>query len=408
MYLTPQQQRTLDGEDGEARRISMEILNALGIWAEAERLIPVTSSQVAGVSYRTGDVGLVTFLRHMCAGGAKVTIPTYLNPSGMDNTDWEAMGIDPGFAAIQKDIIRMYSRMGIFLTCTCAGYDIGNIGGKGEHVAWSESSMVAFGNSYLGVRTNREGGPSALASAIIGMTPEYGLHLTKNRVPTVRVDVEADMKDAMDFGLLGRWYSAKYSNGQIPVFHGLDTALGKADLPPYIHIKQLCAALGTGKTPMFHAHGVTPEQELIPETTAIEDVFDNDARDKTWDEFRPPSAHVDIVVLGCPHTSLPELQRISDLLRGKKVDADSLLWVFTGRHNSSILETSGIKADIEASGARVFYDTCPVVSPIQGRFGRIATNSAKAARYMVTMARAEVVLRPVKECIELVTQEEVI
>jgi len=38
----------------------------------------------------------------------------------------------------------------------------------GEHLAWSESSAVALANSVLGARTNREGGPSALAAAILG------------------------------------------------------------------------------------------------------------------------------------------------------------------------------------------------------------------------------------------------
>ena len=45
----------------------------------------------------------------------------------------------------------------------------------GEHIAWSESSAVVFANSVLGARTNREGGPSALAAAVCGVTPNYGL-----------------------------------------------------------------------------------------------------------------------------------------------------------------------------------------------------------------------------------------
>lgn len=404
MELTDTDLRVLDGEEGEARRLAMEILVALGKWSDAERLIPVKTSQVAGVSFRTGDIGLVTFLRDMVAGGAKVTIPTYLNPSGMDNEDWEAMGIDPDFAQVQKEIINMYGRMGINVTCTCAGYDVGNTGNKGDHMAWSESSMVAFGNSYLGVRTNREGGPSALASAIIGMTPEYGLHLAERRIPTVKVEVDVDLKSPSDWGVLGRWYSTKYVKGEIPAFFGLDDIARKVGSDVKIEVKQLCAALGTGKTPMFHADGLTPEQELIPQDFAMEDIFDAEAMESVLAKFRPAEDHVDIAVFGCPHAGLPELQQLADLLNGRKVNQRSMIWIFTGRQNREVLERTGIRATIEKAGGNVYYDTCPVVAPIQGRFPVIATNSAKAAKYLVTMAQAEVLLQPMEDCVDSVTE----
>ena len=59
MYLTKEEQRMLDGEEGYAVRKSMEILVALGNIFGAERLIKVGSVQVAGVSYHNlGDAGL--------------------------------------------------------------------------------------------------------------------------------------------------------------------------------------------------------------------------------------------------------------------------------------------------------------------------------------------------------------
>ena len=57
------------------------------------------------------------------------------------------------------------------------------------YIAWSESNAVSFANSVLGARTNREGGPSALAAAITGRTPEYGLHIDKNRIANVLIRV---------------------------------------------------------------------------------------------------------------------------------------------------------------------------------------------------------------------------
>mgnify|MGYP000182344468 CR=1 FL=1 len=78
------------------------------------------------------------------------------------------------------------------------------IKGFGEHIAWAESSAVCYANSVMGARTNREGGPSALAAALTGMTVEYGYHLEENRRPVVTVEVSAEMSDPVHFGALGQ------------------------------------------------------------------------------------------------------------------------------------------------------------------------------------------------------------
>jgi len=93
--------------------------------------------------------------------------------------------------------------MGITPTCTCTPYMVGNAPKYGDHIAWSESSAVCYENSIMGARTNREGGPSALAAAITGRTPNYGLHLDANRKASLVVDVECELKDHADYGALG-------------------------------------------------------------------------------------------------------------------------------------------------------------------------------------------------------------
>jgi predicted aconitase len=175
VLLSEEEQRMFDGEEGEAKRQSMEILVALGRIYEAERMIPITSAQVSGVSYKTiGEAGL-EYLEDLVQKGAKTSIPTFLNPAGMDVSQWKEMKIPEDFAKKQIKVLEAYSKMSIMKTCTCAPYFIGIRPKQGEHIAWAESSAVAFANSVLGARTNREGGPSALAAAICGVTPEYGL-----------------------------------------------------------------------------------------------------------------------------------------------------------------------------------------------------------------------------------------
>src|SRR3990167_6457864 len=180
MKLTIQEKEMLEGRHGKAVKKSMEILVALCEIYGAERLIDVMSVQVAGVSFHNlGDAGL-EFLEEMGKDG-KVKVLTTLNPAGMDLEDWEKLGIEDSFAEKQNRVINAFGKMGVTLTCTCTPYLVGNIPVYGEHIAWSESSAVCFANSVIGARTNREGGPSSLASALTGKTTEYGMHIEKNR-----------------------------------------------------------------------------------------------------------------------------------------------------------------------------------------------------------------------------------
>ncbi len=195
MYLTKEEELILAGEYGYALQKAMEILVALGDIYGADRLIPIKSAQVAGVSYKNiGDAG-IEFLRDFVEAGAKVSVYTTLNPAGIG---------DDEFMEKQMEVLELYRKMGIEVTSTCTPYYGANLPPKfgGDHIAWSESSAVSFANSILGARTNREGGPSSLAAAIVGKTPNYGLHLDENRKATVIVDVKAKVKTFADYSVL--------------------------------------------------------------------------------------------------------------------------------------------------------------------------------------------------------------
>jgi predicted aconitase len=131
-------------------------------------MVQIRSAQVSGASYKTiGEWGL----KWLLSLDARACVPSVLNPVGMDRIRWEEMDIDPEFAKKQLAVISAYERLGISLECTCTPYYL-NITEYGDHLAWSESSAVSYANSVIGARTNREGGPSALAAAIIGKTQD--------------------------------------------------------------------------------------------------------------------------------------------------------------------------------------------------------------------------------------------
>lgn len=86
---------------------------------------------------------------------------------------------------------------------SCTPYLNGNMPMFGEHIAWGESSAIAFANSVIGARSNREGGPTALAAAITGCVPAYGYHLDENRKGTHLIRVDVELKTDKDYAVLG-------------------------------------------------------------------------------------------------------------------------------------------------------------------------------------------------------------
>lgn len=109
----------------------------------------------------------------------------------MPRERWKEMGVEPVFAERQQAVIEAYERLGMNLECTCTPYYLHETS-FGDHLAWSESSAVSYANSVIGALTNREGGPGALAAALIGKTPCYGLHLEKNRKPQLIFTVKSE------------------------------------------------------------------------------------------------------------------------------------------------------------------------------------------------------------------------
>jgi predicted aconitase len=376
MYLTPEEQALLDGQSGPAAQKAIQILETLGRIYGAEHMIPVSSVQISGVSYdNLGDAGL-EWLAEMAAGDRKTQVFTTLNPAGMDVENYQALGISEDFAENQRRVLAAFEKMGVVTTCSCTPYLFGNLPRFGEHIAWAESSAVCYANSVLGARTNREGGPSALAAALTGRSPAYGYHLDEKRVPTIQVIVEASIVDNPDFGALGKAIGDRLQSGElgrVPYITGVKSASPE-------NLKSFCASIATfGGVALFHMTGTTPEasQFTPPKTTLRISQVDLDlARTNLTNAA---ADEVDFVSLGCPHLSLREIQRIAELLEGEKVTKE--FWITTSRPIKGMADRMGYTTIIEAAGAKFATDTCCVVAPIRNRFNALATDSAKACYY---------------------------
>ena len=386
VHLGPDDERILAGEEGETRQKMLELLVALGKVFGAEQLVPIRSAQVSGASYKTiGEYGLAW----LASLDACAVVPAVLNPIGMPRGRWKEMDVDEHFARKQQAVVAAYERLGVRLDCTCTPYYLYKTR-YGDHLAWSESSAVSYANSVIGARTNREGGPGALAAALIGKTPCYGLHLKKNRIPQLVIDVRTGSQrwGIAEYGALG-YHVGKLVGNRIPYFKGIR--------PDADQLKALGAAMAaTGAVALYHVERVTPEAteygdklsglETVPvEPTEITRLF--------------TELPVDAVALGCPHCSPRELGEIARLLAEKQVTKPLYIFAAQGvidRHQDLVTA-------IERSGARVYADTCMVVSPVMERYRAIMVNSGKALAYVPDMCGAVARIGTLEDCVAVAT-----
>ncbi len=378
MQLTRVEEAMLGGGEGPAAAKLLELLVALGEVFGAERLVPVESAHISGVSYKNlGEAGL-GWLVEQADLGARTRIRATLNPAGMDMEFWREMGVPEEFAEGQRRVLAAFERMGVEPTCTCTPYLAGHVPGFGSQIAWAESSAVCFSNSVIGARTNRESGPTTIASAVTGLAALYGYRLDENRRPGAVVEIEANLDTIMAYSALG-YVTGKRLGTTVPYFKGLGS-------PSLESKKALGAACATsGGIALWHGEGVTPEAEAMKGhlaglerlTVTAGDVEEAVAR------FTGPLDDP-IIALGCPHSSLEELGEIAGLVGGR--DFGGRLWVFTSRSVYTRAEEAGHVGAIRAAGGRVFRDTCMVVAPLKEMgWTEVATNSFKAGHYMVGM-----------------------
>lgn len=394
MNLTREENEMLAGKHGVTREKFMRILLSLGECYDAEEMIPVSSAHILYSLTALGKGGSL-LIQDIASSGAKFSINTHTNPTVMDPILWKDLGVLEDRAQEQAALASALKNMGAMLSDTCTPYLIGHIPLIGEHVAWSESSAIVFANSVLGARTNREGGPSALAAALTGRVPRYGYHLDENRYGDLKIKVTAKMESAHDYGTLG-FFAGKMAQDKVPVFVGISPPVSLDCL------KLLGAAAATsGSVALFHVLGVTPEAQTEKAAFGRKKIGNSQTVEFGGKELRETEEtlckatdrEVDLVVFGCPHASIIELREIAELIAGRKVKTGVELWICTSKVIKAYAVAAGYVQILETSGARIISDTCPVL--MSGGVGKgpcpktIATDSAKLVSYISLYAAAK-------------------
>ena len=397
----------LEGKEGATRQKAARLVVDLAGVAKANGFIEVDHAHVSGVSVITGGHGLRTFLKDL-SGDEKgtVVIPTTLNSAGCDREKMEQMGIAwPNFLEQQFEIVQAYNRLGIEATLSCTPYDRG-IEIEGETASWAESNAVCYSNTWTSLITNRESGLSALATALTGYAPEWGLHLQKNRLPNIHVTVECELENLSDYSILGDWIGKNAKPewnlpfGPMPYIQGLDDDIS------FARKKALTAAAANYGSPMMWVEGHTTPPDQALDSIRWEGVLTFTQADlkKRYDDLSP-QGQVDLVVIGCPQASLEEMQSTASALRTHMSEGNTVpnqrLWVFTSQENHAQALDDGTISTLEEAGALVLVDTCPEVTPYnREKYNHLLTNSMKAEHYLTSgLNRIPTSVASIEECV---------
>lgn len=379
MKLSAEQEAMRSGALGEPLKIAMNMLLAVGRAMDAPRLIPVQNVHLVIDAFAMGKPG-ADLVVWMAERGARFRVLTTINAISYDRSD----GPDPTVIADvdlhQSRMLEASQVMGAIATCSCNPFSQGIAPRFAEHVAWSESATTGYLNSVIGARSNREGA-TAIASALTGLTPDYGMHVAVNRFASVHYEVDFTPRDESEYNLLGSLV-ARRAGTRIPVLSGLSNP-GADALFGFGASFAIAANI-----PMFHIVGVTPEagtfadatggRDVVTERLTVADVGDERQR---YDEAGATS--INLITIGAPHATIAQIKEVFDLLGGRRVRDGVVFTLTTSRSNFAIAESSGLLRELREAGVKVTADRmcfgCDLGARKYGGQAVLATNSVKAA-----------------------------
>ena len=405
----------LAGKEGKTRQKAARLVVDLAEIAKAEGFIEVDNAHVSGVSVITGGHGLRRFLSDLSDDeDGQVAITTTLNSAGCDKEKMQEMDIDwPDFLEQQFEIIHAYERLGIEATLSCTPYDRG-IDLDSGIASWAESNAVCFSNSWTSLITNRESGISALATALTGFAPKWGLHLEHNRMPNILVNIACELTELADWSILGDWIGKQVrpdwdlSWGPMPFIRGMPEHVSFASK------KALTAAAANYGCPMLWAEGHSADPPLAkdadgnwlePESgwAGVLEFTEQDLAQRYQD--LAPQGQVDLVVIGCPQASIEEIRRTASAVRsyaemGAKIP-NNRLWLFTSGENYQLAADDGSIDLLEDAGVVILQDTCPEVTPYnREHYNHLLTNSLKAEHYLTSgLNRIPTSVMTIQDCV---------
>lgn len=329
MQLTAEQQKILDGAQGETMAKVMKTLVMYGEAFGAEKMVPVTSKYNHLVT--SFGLGVITpvyeLMDKLIEAGAVSGQKFSVDPRPLDKNvpaNFLQKLIFNKFMYNKQDFYEgQLTKLGLMdedaFTCACYMDQVGNKPKKGEVLSWAESSAVVYANSVLGARCNRNSGIMDLMGSIVGYVPYFGLLTDEGRKASWVVRIETNKKPEAQ--LLGSAIGMKVME-DVPYIVGLDKWLGKElDEAACTYLKDFGAATASnGAVGLYHIENLTPEAVEMGKTLVREDAKEYIINDAELERvkanypmiWKDANAEPKLCFMGCPHMSLQQLKDWTD------------------------------------------------------------------------------------------------
>lgn len=415
MKLSDDEKAMRDGRDGAAVARAMDLLIRYGEALGAEDFVEtrnvcgtVTATTPFMRDFALQQGGLDAVFSEFNLDSSQIVSPGRVKvfashlQLGFDPHHPAEMGVSEEIVQFYRRSEAMAARMGVQMMNTCTPYQVGNVPVFGEHCAWMESSAVVYVNSVLGARTNAEGRESTSAAMLTGRIPNWGYHLDGPRRATQGVELDLPVETVEDWGLLGYWLG-DWVQDRVPAVRGL---VRRPDLPRLKHFG--AAASSSGGVEMYHLIGVTPEApswEAAFGGHAPQEVRRYGAAERaaTLERINAMASdrQVDYVMLGCPHYTIEQIGEAATLIEGRRVHANSALWLWTPRAIKDLADRNGYTAIIEAAGGKILTDSCSAMSRAVPQGTKVvACDSAKQAHYLPAILGLQAWFGTTSQCID--------
>lgn len=406
MTLTQEEQDIMDGKQGDAKAKVMKTVVAFGNAFGATHLVDLGGAPHSSVFNAPPFMQSIIDVFNICADeGLKSYAPFTINPRPFDlynvqtQPDEMAMVFDgyPLQPQLDEVLMRIGARGMNSRSCACYLSEIGNAPPPGTNVAWAESSAVNFGNSVLGVRTNRNAGGMELLCALIGKAPYFGLMTDEGRMATWLVEVKTTKEP--DWGVLGAAIGIKVVE-DVPYITGIDQYFGGEVTKENMHqLKAMgSSTAANGAVGLYHVENVTPDAKKKGRDLLVKDyqtyVVDDAEIERIYSGYpnlwSNKDAKPNLCFIGCPHNTYHEIRYWGELVtkelkkRGqKKLKVPMKLFVAIPVRDHLLDEHPVLVRDMKRAGMN-FSNMCAMMfTGLKGYNDNhfAVTNSNKSRKY---------------------------